>query len=85
VTPITEADDARAVWADDPGLVALIQVCGPTRSRGGVLVLAMVTPCRLKCSSANRCHHLLKTFWGWRDQQPPDGTGNRPPVNAAKK
>ena len=32
----------------------------------------------LKCSSANRCHHLLKTFWcekgGWRDRQLPDGT-----------
>jgi hypothetical protein len=24
---------------------------------------------------ANRYHHhLLKTFWGWRDQQHPDGT-----------
>ena len=23
---------------------------------------------------ANRCHHLLKTFWGWSDQQLPDGT-----------
>ena len=21
-----------------------------------------------------RTHHLLKTFWGWRDQQLPDGT-----------
>ena len=20
------------------------------------------------------CHHLVKTFWGWRDQQLPDGT-----------
>lgn len=29
---------------------------------------------RKKCSSRNRCHHLLKTFWGWRDQQLPDGT-----------
>jgi hypothetical protein len=32
----------------------------------------------LKCSSASRCHHLLKTFWngpnGWRDRQLPDGT-----------
>ncbi|WP_313959971.1 hypothetical protein [Mycobacterium deserti] len=28
----------------------------------------------LKRSSANRNHHLLKTFWGWRDQQSPDGT-----------
>jgi hypothetical protein len=32
----------------------------------------------LKCSSASRCHHLLKTFWGgphaWRDEQLPDGT-----------
>jgi hypothetical protein len=27
-----------------------------------------------KCSSASRCHHLLKTFWGWRDKQLPDGT-----------
>jgi Domain of unknown function (DUF222) len=23
-----------------------------------------------------RFHHLLKTFWGWRDKQLPDGTGN---------
>ena len=28
----------------------------------------------LKRSLANRCHHLLKTFWGWCDQQLPDGT-----------
>jgi hypothetical protein len=26
----------------------------------------------LKCLC--RKHHLLKTFWGWRDQQSPDGT-----------
>jgi hypothetical protein len=28
----------------------------------------------LKCTSAIRCHHLLKTFWGWRDKQLADGT-----------
>jgi hypothetical protein len=28
----------------------------------------------VKCTSAIRCHHLLKTFWGWRDKQLPDGT-----------
>jgi hypothetical protein len=28
----------------------------------------------LKCSSASRNHHLLKTFWGWLDRQLPDGT-----------
>ena len=32
----------------------------------------------LKCSSASRYHHLLKTFYcgvgGWREQQLPDGT-----------
>ena len=28
----------------------------------------------LKCSSRIRSHHLLKTFWGWRDKQLPDGT-----------
>ena len=28
----------------------------------------------LECTSACRHHHLLKTFWGWRDQQLPDGT-----------
>jgi hypothetical protein len=32
----------------------------------------------LKCSSSNRCHHLLKTFCtgvgGWADRQYPDGT-----------
>jgi hypothetical protein len=27
----------------------------------------------LKGSSLIRCHHLLKTFWGWRDRQLPDG------------
>jgi hypothetical protein len=33
-----------------------------------------VTPGSLKCSSANRCHHLLKTFWkACRDEQRPDG------------
>ncbi|MEM6108901.1 HNH endonuclease signature motif containing protein [Mycobacterium sp. 050272] len=29
-------------------------------------------PANLKCLC--RKHHLLKTFWGWRDQQLPDGT-----------
>ncbi|OMC43196.1 hypothetical protein A5745_17720 [Mycobacterium sp. IS-2888] len=29
-------------------------------------------PSNLKCVC--RLHHLLKTFWGWRDQQLPDGT-----------
>ena len=29
-------------------------------------------PSNLKCLC--RQHHLLKTFWGWRDQQLPDGT-----------
>jgi len=28
-------------------------------------------PAETKCSSRIRCHHLLKTFWGWRDQQLP--------------
>jgi hypothetical protein len=23
---------------------------------------------------ASRCHHLVKTFWGWHEQQLPDGT-----------
>lgn len=32
-------------------------------------------PSNLKCLC--RRHHLLKTFWGWRDQQLPDGTVNR--------
>jgi hypothetical protein len=28
---------------------------------------------KLECTLANRCHHLLKTFWrGWRDEQFPD-------------
>ena len=30
--------------------------------------------CFIKRSLAIRRHHLLKTFWGWRDQQRPDGT-----------
>ncbi|MGO9507561.1 MAG: DUF222 domain-containing protein, partial [Mycobacterium sp.] len=29
-------------------------------------------PSNLKCLC--RLHHLLKTFWGWRDKQLPDGT-----------
>jgi hypothetical protein len=29
---------------------------------------------RSKCSSASRYHHLLKTFWAWRDKQLPNGT-----------
>jgi hypothetical protein len=29
-------------------------------------------PSNLKCYC--RIHHLVKTFWGWRDQQLPDGT-----------
>jgi hypothetical protein len=29
---------------------------------------------KLKSSSRSRCHHLLKTFWEWLDQQLPDGT-----------
>ncbi|HYB81473.1 MAG TPA: HNH endonuclease signature motif containing protein, partial [Mycobacterium sp.] len=29
-------------------------------------------PSNLKCLC--RLHHLMKTFWGWRDQQLPDGT-----------
>ena len=29
-------------------------------------------PSNLKCLC--RTHHLLKTFWGWRDKQLPDGT-----------
>jgi hypothetical protein len=28
----------------------------------------------VKRTSAIRCHHLVKTFWGWRDKQLPDGT-----------
>jgi hypothetical protein len=34
----------------------------------------LLTIVPLKRTSANRCHHLLKTFWGWLDQQLPDGT-----------
>jgi len=33
-------------------------------------------PSNLKCLC--RKHHLVKTFWGWRDQQLPDGTVTRP-------
>ena len=34
----------------------------------------LLTSIPLKCSLASRCHHLLKTFWGWLDRQLPDGT-----------
>ena len=34
----------------------------------------LLTGVPLKCSSASRKHHLLKTFWGWHDRQGPDGT-----------
>ena len=27
-----------------------------------------------ECSLRIRYHHMVKTFWGWRDQQLPDGT-----------
>ncbi|MEB3024087.1 HNH endonuclease signature motif containing protein [[Mycobacterium] crassicus] len=37
------------------------------RGDGGV-----THPSNLKCYC--RTHHLVKTFWGWRDQQLPDGT-----------
>jgi hypothetical protein len=30
--------------------------------------------CSLKSCSASRYYHLLKTIWGWRDHQQPDGT-----------
>jgi len=30
--------------------------------------------CSLECPLRIRCHHLVKTFWGWRDTQLPDGT-----------
>ena len=29
---------------------------------------------RLEGQPASRKQHLVKTFWGWRDQQLPDGT-----------
>jgi hypothetical protein len=34
----------------------------------------LLTSLPLKGSLASRCHHLLKTFWGWKDRQLPDGT-----------
>jgi hypothetical protein len=34
----------------------------------------LLTSVPLMCSSASRCHHLLKTFCGWLDRQSPDGT-----------
>src|SRR4051812_2502876 len=34
----------------------------------------LLTSIPLKCSSASRCHHILKTFGGWGDQQLADGT-----------
>ena len=29
---------------------------------------------RTSSATAESSHHLVKTFWGWRDQQLPDGT-----------
>jgi hypothetical protein len=46
----------------------------------------MLRPRTAKGLSAIRCHHLVKTFWGWRDQLLPDGspTGDlRPPEPTA--
>jgi hypothetical protein len=34
----------------------------------------LLTRVPLKCSSAIWCHHLLKTFWGWTNEQLRDGT-----------
>ena len=38
----------------------------------------LLTSVPVKCSSASRCHHLIKTFHtgagGWSDRQLPDGT-----------
>jgi hypothetical protein len=38
----------------------------------------LLTSIPVKCSSASRCHHLLKTFWpgvgGWAERQFADGT-----------
>ena len=34
----------------------------------------LLTSLLLKCSLASRCHHLVKTFWGWGEKQLPDGT-----------
>src|SRR5208283_5983792 len=42
-----------------------------TRPRTGA-----VNTTALERSSAVRCHHLLKTFWGWQDKQLPDRHGD---------
>jgi hypothetical protein len=42
-------------------------------------------PSCLKCYLASRCHHLVKTFCGWRDQQTSRRHGNSsgvPPQNS---
>jgi hypothetical protein len=37
-------------------------------------LLAPIWVLSSKGSSRNRCHHLLKTFYGWHEKQLPDGT-----------
>src|SRR5271166_5059245 len=61
---------APITGADDPGLVALIGVVAPSAPPGTRWPHKPAS----KRTSASRCHHLLKTFCGWRDQQLPDGT-----------
>ena len=58
--------------------IARLREHGGSLSRAGRAVRSaafmLLTSVPLKCSSASRCHHLLKTFWGWRDRQHPDAT-----------
>jgi hypothetical protein len=34
----------------------------------------LLTSLLSKCTLQNRCHHLVKTFWGWQEKQLADGT-----------
>jgi Domain of unknown function (DUF222) len=56
----------RAPGCDEPAVYCDIDHTIPYAERGPT------HPSNLKCVC--RKHHLLKTFWGWRDKQLPDGT-----------
>jgi Domain of unknown function (DUF222) len=56
----------RAPGCDHPAIQCDVDHTIPYAEGGATHASNLKCPCRL--------HHLVKTFWGWRDQQLPDGT-----------